>query len=183
MPGFSSVTGQDAVMYADNVSFDGTARGGVINAPGQLMIGAATAPHVRINTLTPGPGVSITNTDGNIQIASTGGSFTWTSVTSADNPVSLMGENGYIANGVGQVVFVLPPSASVGAYFAIVGTGNTWTIEQNAMQTIVLGAETTSAGVTGSLTATYVRDSIEMICTVANKEFQITNVQGNPEFA
>jgi len=71
MAGFSSIQGNvfGSVMYADNASFDGTPRGGVMSANGELWIGAGSAPYVRKNTLTAGTGISITNGAGSITIA------------------------------------------------------------------------------------------------------------------
>jgi len=47
MGGFSSITGQETIMFADNASFDGTDRGGRMTTDGQLWIGSTAAPHVR----------------------------------------------------------------------------------------------------------------------------------------
>lgn len=44
--GFSSITGDETIMFADNASFDGTQRGGKLTADGQLWIGSSTSPHV-----------------------------------------------------------------------------------------------------------------------------------------
>lgn len=52
MPGFSSITGQESVMFADNASFDGTKRGGVITTDGQFWIGNSVSPRVRVGTIT-----------------------------------------------------------------------------------------------------------------------------------
>jgi len=70
MAGFSSVTGEDSIMYADNVSFDGTTRGGALNANGQLLIGSAASPHVRKGSLTSNDGsVVITTGAGTIDLS------------------------------------------------------------------------------------------------------------------
>lgn len=71
MAGFNSIEGNTfgSVMYADNASFDGTPRGGVISADGQLWIGSSVAPYVRKGTLTAGTGITITNGNGSITIA------------------------------------------------------------------------------------------------------------------
>jgi hypothetical protein len=47
MGGFSSVTGDETIMFADNASFDGTQRGGKITTDGQLWIGSTASPHVK----------------------------------------------------------------------------------------------------------------------------------------
>lgn len=59
--GTSSVTGLETVLFADNISFDGTPRGGVVTTNGQLLIGSTTAPHIKVGTL-----------------GSSDGSITWT---------------------------------------------------------------------------------------------------------
>jgi hypothetical protein len=69
MAGFTTdARGQDT-MYADNVDFSGAANPqGQFTANGQLLIGSAIAPNIRISTLTAGSGVSITNGAGSITI-------------------------------------------------------------------------------------------------------------------
>lgn len=58
MAGFSSVTGLESVMFADNASFDGTKRGGLMTTNGQLWIGQTLSDrpnnggHVKLGTLT-----------------------------------------------------------------------------------------------------------------------------------
>ncbi len=51
MSGFTVITGQESIMYTDNASFDGTKRGGKMTADGQIWIGSAIAPHVRLGAL------------------------------------------------------------------------------------------------------------------------------------
>ncbi len=60
-------------MHADNASFDGTLRGGVLQTDGELWIGSAVAPFVRAATLTAGAGITITNGHGSITIGMAGG--------------------------------------------------------------------------------------------------------------
>lgn len=88
MPGFSNITGDESIMYADNCSFDGTERDGKMTANGQLWIGSASSPHVRKATLTNGNNISFTNgpgsiignltgtTDHAVQVGNTTGSLT-----------------------------------------------------------------------------------------------------------
>lgn len=52
MAGFSSVTGLESIMNADNASFDGTQRGGAMTTNGELWIGSALSPHVKKGTIT-----------------------------------------------------------------------------------------------------------------------------------
>lgn len=108
--------------------------------------------------------------------------FDWNVVTSATNPNTLVAENGYIPKGAGAVTFVLPAAAAIGDTFVIAGYGNLWTLTQNAGQSITLGVQTTTVGVGGSVTATQVRDTAELVCVTANTEFQIVDVIGNLTF-
>ena len=108
------------------------------------------------------------------------GGITWTAVTSASNPVSLVTGNGYIATGAGVVNFVLPATSSVGDYFRIAGVGNLWTLTQNAGQSVKVGFVTSTIGVGGSVTATMSSDCIELLAVVANTQFIELSMQGNP---
>jgi len=126
-----------------------------------------------------GSGVSTSASGNTVTINVSGTGFTWNVVTSADNPVTLAPNNGYITKGASAVQFTLPASASIGDDYRIVGYANLWTIAQNANQTMTLGVRTTTAGVTGSLTATAVNDSIELVNVTNNLEWVITDSVGN----
>lgn len=106
-------------------------------------------------------------------------SLTWNVVTSATNPNSLLAANGYIPKGAGVVVFILPAAAAVGDTFRIAGYGNLWSLTQNAGQSIFMGNQTTTVGVGGSLTATQVKDTAEIVCVTANTEFHVLSSMGN----
>lgn len=74
MAGFSSITGDEAIMFADNASFDGTQRGGKMTTNGQLWIGATASPHVKLGTLTsPSGTITIGYSSPNITIDISGG--------------------------------------------------------------------------------------------------------------
>lgn len=65
--GSSSVTGLETIGFFDNMSFDGTPRAGAMTTDGQLWIGSATAPHVRLGSL---------GTNGTVGIAVGAGTIT-----------------------------------------------------------------------------------------------------------
>ena len=76
MAGNSSVQGDQTVTHTDNMSFDGTDRGGAMAADGQLWIGSATSNrannggHVRLGNITSLDGsISVTNGQGTIDIS------------------------------------------------------------------------------------------------------------------
>lgn len=125
-----------------------------------------------------GTGSVSTSVSGNV-LTITASSFTWQVVTSANNPVTLTANNGYIAKGPGVVQFVLPAASAVGDTFKIIGYGNLWTIAQNAGQSITIGFVTSTAGVGGSVTATMISDRLTLVCVTSNLEFYDEGIQGN----
>ncbi len=168
------------VLYANNVDFSGAFPvSGKVIADGQLLIGSTASPNIRVSTLTPGAGINIQNSSGSIVISATGAGFVWNVVTSATNTNPVAKENGYIAKGAGSVVFLLPVVAAIGDEFIIVGYGNLWTLTQNAGQSVILGPQQTTVGITGSLTATMASDSCTIVCVTANTEFKVINEMGN----
>jgi len=75
MTGFSTITGDESIMFADNASFDGTQRGGKMTTNAQLWIGATAAPHVKLGTLTSPLGtITIGYSSPNITLDLAGGS-------------------------------------------------------------------------------------------------------------
>jgi hypothetical protein len=72
MFGFSSITGDESIVFVDNVSFDGTDRGGKITTDGELLIGSTIAPHIRHAVPTGSNGVAITVGSGTLEIAQDG---------------------------------------------------------------------------------------------------------------
>lgn len=147
--------------------------------------GGAVGPDVSHNINLVGTGgVTVTGNPGTntLTIGVSGSGFSWNVVTSADNPVTLVAENGYIPKGASVVNFVLPAAAVIGDTYKIAGYGNLWTLSQNAGQSITLGVSSTTTGVAGSLKATQVRDTVEIICVTTNTEFQVLNDVGNITF-
>ena len=127
-----------------------------------------------------GTNVTTSATGNTLTINASGGSgLTWNVVTSATNPNTIAASNGYIPKGAGQVVFILPAAAAIGDTFEIVGYGNLWQLTQNAGQTIFFGSQATTVGAGGSLTATMIKDRIEILCVTANTEFEVTTSIGN----
>ncbi len=139
---------------------------------GQLLIGSTGADPVAA-TLTAGANISLTNGAGSISIAATGlAGFSWTTVTGTSQ--LMVANNGYIANNGALVTLTLPATSAVGDEIDIIGKGaGGWLIAQQAGQSINLGSSTTTIGVGGSLASTNRRDSLYMICTVANTEWTV----------
>lgn len=131
-----------------------------------------------------GSGVDVAGNPGTntltINIAQHG--YTWSVVTSATNPLTLVAQTAYVTKGASAVVFLLPATAAVGDTFKIVGYGNLWQVTQNTGQTITWESTTSTSG-TGTMTATNIRDCVEIVCVTANTEFQVTQGSGSPSFA
>lgn len=75
MAGSSSITGNQTVTFTDNMSFDGTDRGGAMTTDGQLWIGATASNrandggHVRLGNITSSDGsINVVNGPGTIDI-------------------------------------------------------------------------------------------------------------------
>jgi hypothetical protein len=145
---------------------------------GQLAIGS-TGADPSAATLTAGTGVSITNGAGSITISASGAGLTWTVVTGTTQSASV--NNGYIANNAGQVTVTLPATSAVGDVVAVTGINNAtgWKIAQNAGNQIFFGASSTTAGTGGSLTSTATRDTVFLLCTSTNANWQVTGSIGN----
>jgi len=124
-----------------------------------------------------GVGNTTSGAGSTITITAVGTGFTWNTVVGAAQ--GLVNRNGYINSNVGLTTFTLPAVAAVGDTFQIAGYGaGGWAIAQNAGQSIYIGNSTTTIGVGGSLASTNRHDSIEILCVVANNEFQVLDVVG-----
>ena len=179
------------IVYANNGDFSiaGSTKGQLANgliSNGQLWIGSTAnnvgGTHINVGNITSPLGtVNVGYSSPNITIDVVSSSaFMWSIVTSADNVKTLVKANGYIAKGAGVVQFILPAAAAVGDTFWIKGYGNLWTLAQNAGQSVSLGSLTSTVGVSGSLSATQVKDGIEILCVTANTEFEVIDCIGNP---
>lgn len=85
----------------------------------------------------------------------------------------------YGANRGGGVAFTLPPTATVGSHFTIIGIAGLWSVAQNALQYVKIGSTTSTIGVTGSITATNAADSVTFVCVVADTGWVATSSMGN----
>lgn len=130
--------------------------------------------------ITAGTNISVTPTANVITIASTGAaSFSWSVVTGATQAMAV--NKGYIANNAGTCVMTLPSTAAVGDILEVTGINNAtgWQIAQNAGQIIHFGTIDTTTGAGGSLASVATRDSVRMVCVVANTQFNVLSSVGN----
>lgn len=132
-------------------------------------------------TLTAGTGVSITNGDGisdNPVINSIGSGLTWSVITGASQAMSV--NNGYIANRAGTVAFTLPTVSAVGDVVAVTGinTNTGWSISYTTGQQIFFGSSSATL-TTGSLASAQIRDTVYLVCVVANLSWNVVSSIGN----
>ena len=106
----------------------------------------------------------------------TGG--TWSVITASQN---IAVNNNYICNKAGTLVLTLPAAAAVGDVTTITGinTATGWQIAQASGQQIFFGTSSTTLGATGTLTSSAIRDSITIVCVVANTTWNVLSSIGN----
>lgn len=115
-------------------------------------------------------------------ISGGGGGITWTEVTGTTQSMAV--DNAYIANNASQVVFTLPSTAAVGKVVRVSGKGaGGWKIAQNASGIIHFGNVDTTTGTGGYIQSTHRRDSVELVCVVANNEWNVISSVGNIDYA
>lgn len=153
-----------------------------INADDNVVGSVATdsgtvTPSSNSFTLAGGVGANVSGSGDIATIDVSGGGLTWNVETGTTANMAV--DNGYIGNNASGVNFTLPPTAAVGSIIRVTGLQASWTISQNAGQTIHFGNQSTTTGVGGSLVSTDARDAIEMVCVVADSDFQVLSSVGN----
>lgn len=107
-----------------------------------------------------------------------GGVTSWVDVTGTTQAMAV--NTGYMADNAGLVTLTLPSTAAFGSVIRVAGYGaGGWTIAQNSGQSINVGNQTTTTGVSGSLASTNANDTVELLCTVANTTFMSLSGWGN----
>lgn len=139
-------------------------------------------PASGVLTFANGTNVTMTAAGSTITVNSTGGGsggITWSILTSDLDPMVV--DTGYIANKAGLLSMTLPATAAVGTVQRVTGmnTDVGWRIVQRASQQIHFGDLSTTSGVGGYLESTIKRDSVELVCVVANLEWNILSSLGN----
>lgn len=145
---------------------------------GQLLIGSTGVDPVLATLASADASVTITNGAGTIDLSVVPG-VTWSVETGAS--VAGAVNRGYIANRAGLVTITLPDTAAVGSIIRVTGinTAVGWRIAQNAGETIYFGTSATTTGVGGYIEATNIRDSVEIVCVVADTDWNVLNSVGN----
>lgn len=137
--------------------------------------GGAISPAAGNINIVGGSGTLVAGSGSTLTITAAPQSFTWN-----DDPASgaLAVNNGYIVK-TGAKSFSLPATAAVGDEIALMLTGGTsWTITQAAGQSIIVGPNTSTVGVAGSVSTTGAGQTIWLICTTANLTFEALSFVG-----
>lgn len=110
------------------------------------------------------------------------GGLNWNVITTASE--AMIVGNGYLANRNSLIMFTLPPTSAVGDVIRVaqMNPSGSFMISQSAGQQIQLGNVTTTLGTGGSITSSAVGDSLELVCTVADTNFLVLSMMGNPTF-
>jgi hypothetical protein len=173
--GVTPDTADAKLMIMDSLGQMGTL-GAATN--GQIAIGSTGANPV-LAAITAGAGIGITNGAGSITIDATGSSLLpWSAQTV--NMTAVV-SNAYIANKAGTLEFLLPAASAVGSTFRVTGmnTALGWKITQAANQQIHLGISSSTIGAAGYIASSAIRDSVELVCVVADLEWNVVSSMGN----
>jgi len=140
--------------------------------------GTTVLPTDGIINFLNGSGMNITGSGSNITFNSVGGGLQWNAV--AGTSQALVAGNAYVPQNVALTTFSLPVTAAFGDFFVISGVGSGgWTISQAAGQSVIVGNQTSTIGVGGSVSSTLQSDSIQIVCVVANTTFKAVDWTGN----
>ena len=138
---------------------------------------ATTAVWTKAITLTAGSGITISQSGSTITISVSGAGTSWVDVTTSTQ--ALASNTGYIIDrSAGGVTCTLPAVSSLGDVMYIVGRQQSWSIAQGASQQVIVGNDSSTSGVGGSVASTNAHDCVTLICTKANLEWTANAVQG-----
>jgi hypothetical protein len=179
MAGFGNGT-----MNCTNMKFSasGVSPIGDFTGDGQLPIGAGSGAPIRVNTLTAGPGINITNGAGSITISSLTAGFAWQVVTG--DTMSSTGNGYFLDATAGNFTVTLPSAPTIGDTIVvsmIVPASNTVNVIYGASQFIQLGNEVSTA-TTGYIQLSNAGDSVQIVYA-ENNQFVATYIVGNITYA
>ncbi len=85
----------------------------------------------------------------------------------------------YIANNAGLVTVTLPTTAAVGSRVRVIGLGaGGWRVAQNASQLVHKSGTATTTGTGGSVSSSNRYNAVELVCVVANTEWDVVSSEG-----
>lgn len=145
---------------------------------GQVLLGSSAANPVFATLTSTGGTIAFTPGAGSLNLEAMVDLTPWNEVTAAS--VALLVNEGYIINFPTAVTATLPVVAALGTVINVAGKGaGLVVIAQNALQQIHFGSVSTTIGVGGSIIATNLHDCVQLLCVVANKEWEVIGSIGN----
>lgn len=101
----------------------------------------------------------------------------WTEIAASQGALV---DEGYYTNGGGQIVLTLPAVSAQFTQISVVGNAlvNSWRIAQNAGQQIFFASASTTVGVGGYIESSTARNTITLICIVANLSWEVRSSTG-----
>ena len=140
--------------------------------------GSATPAANNLNVI-GAVGITVSGAGSTLTITGSGGGLTWNVITVV-GPTAMAVNNGYVTDNASPVQLLLPATASVGSTIKILGRGTGgWLITQNAGQSIVQGALTSTVGAGGTVGSSEAHCCVEVICMTANTLWMIADSTGN----
>ena len=101
----------------------------------------------------------------------------WTVITTTTFQMEV--NNGYFTNSSAELEMSLPVLSNVGDTIILTNIFNGYKIQLNAGQTIHVGPDSSTTGVSGQLAGNLLGDSVTLTCSVANTEWWGTSLQGS----
>jgi hypothetical protein len=152
--------------------------------------GAVTITNTGVTSAVAGTGISVSGATGSVTFTNIGvqsfngltgavlaDAVTW-SVITADQTAVI--NKGYFANKGTLLTITLPTTAAVGSVIRVSGmNAGLWRIAQNASEVIHFGKTDTTVGTGGYIQSTLARDAVELICCVADTEWNVVSSVGN----
>ncbi len=179
-PAFATLTSADAsIAFVTGVNTLDLTTGGAVAISFATDAGTAT-PAAGVLTVTGGTNVATAGAGSTVTINFDG---ILPMIWSVETNAAVVGvvDHGFIANRAGLITITLPTTAAIGSIIEVTGinTAVGWRIAQNAGETIHFGNQSTTTGVGGYLESTEIRDSVRIVCVVANTDWNVLSSLGN----
>jgi hypothetical protein len=149
-----------------------------VGTNGQVIVGSTGADPAFATLTSSGGTITFATGANTLNLEATNPAVVW-SVITANQTAAV--NNGYICNKATTLELALPTTAAVGSIIEVTGinTATGWQITQTTGQRIFFGTSATTSGASGSLTSTNIRDSIRIVCVVANTTWNVIASIGN----
>jgi len=149
-----------------------------VGTDGQVLLGSSAADPVFATLTSSGNTITFTPGAGTLNLEAVIDLTPWNEVTAATQ--ALAANEGYVMNYATAITATLPATAAFGTVIKIAGKGAGLTVvAQNALQQIHFGPSSTTIGVGGTMTATNLHDCAQLLCIVANTEWEVISSEGN----